>query len=174
MLCERCGQRPATVHITEITNGSKKETHICQACAGEIQPQGFGFVPQLNLNNFLAGFLHELGGAGSSQAVDTGEKCEQCGMAEGQFVKLGLMGCDSCYSHFEERLLPLLRRIHGNIRHTGKVPERTGGRAKVLKAIESLKGQLQEVISREEFEQAADLRDTIRQLEKNLDEGSEG
>ncbi len=173
MLCERCGQRPATVHITEIINGNKKETHVCQACAGEIQPQGFSFAPQLNLNNFLAGFLHELGGAGSNQVMDTGQKCGQCGMAEGQFVQQGLLGCGSCYSHFEDRLLPLLRRIHGNIRHTGKVPERTGGRAKVLKAIESLKGQLREVISREEFEQAADLRDTIRQLEKKLEEGGE-
>ncbi|HBC92909.1 MAG TPA: hypothetical protein DCZ10_08400 [Pelotomaculum sp.] len=173
MLCERCGQRPATVHITEIINGNKKETHVCQACAGEVQPQGFGFAPQLNLNNFLAGFLHELGGAGNNQVMEAGEKCGQCGMSEGQFVQQGFLGCGSCYSHFEDRLQPLLRRIHGNIRHTGKVPERTGGRAKVLKAIESLKEQLREVVSREEFEQAADLRDAIRQLEKKLEEGGE-
>jgi len=173
MLCERCGQRPATVHITEIINGNKKETHICQACAGEIQPQGFGFAPPLNLNNFWAGFLHELSGAGSAQVLGTGDKCDKCGMGEGQFAKQGFLGCDSCYSKFEDRLMPLLRRVHGNIRHTGKVPERTGGRAKILKAIESLKEQLREAVSREEFEKAADLRDTIRQLEKNLEEGGE-
>jgi protein-arginine kinase activator protein McsA len=55
MLCERCGQRPATVHITEIAGGNKKETHICHVCAGELQPQGMVFNPKMNLNNFLAG-----------------------------------------------------------------------------------------------------------------------
>ena len=44
----------------------------------------------------------------------------------------------------------------------------------MLKNIETLKAQLQEVVSREEFEKAASLRDTIRQLEKELEEGSEG
>ncbi|NMA52311.1 MAG: hypothetical protein GX949_04820 [Peptococcaceae bacterium] len=174
MLCERCGQRPATVHITEIAGGNKKETHICHVCAGELQPQGMVFNPKMNLNNFLAGLLHELGGAGSSQGTGTGAKCGQCGMVENQFVKQGLMGCGNCYDRFEDNLLPLLRRVHGNIRHTGKVPERCGGRAKVLKNIETLKAQLQEVVSREEFEKAASLRDTIRQLEKELEEGSEG
>jgi len=131
------------------------------------------FHPKMSLNNFLAGLFHELG-VGSSQDKGTIAKCEQCGMSENQFVKKGLMGCGNCYDRFEDKLLPLLRRVHGSIRHTGKVPERCGGRAKLLKRIETLKAQLQEVVSREEFEKAASLRDTIRQLEKELEEGGEG
>lgn len=174
MLCERCGQRPATVHLTEITNGHKQDTHLCEVCAGEIQPQGFGFVPQLNLHNFLAGLLnHELGGGKTNRQEAPGKKCEECGVAEGQFIKQGLLGCGDCYPYFEEKMLPLLRRIHGNTRHTGKVPERTGGRARLVKEIENLKVLLREAVGREEFERAAQLRDNIRQLEKSLEEGGE-
>lgn len=174
MLCERCGQRPATVHLTEITNGHKQETHLCEVCAGEIQPQGFKFVPQLSLHNFLAGLLnHELGGANYTRPEVAVKKCEKCGMAESQFVKQGLLGCGDCYPYFEERLLPLLRRIHGNTRHTGKVPGRTGGRFRLVKEIENLKRLLREAVSREEFERAAQLRDNIRHMEKILEEGGE-
>ncbi len=173
MLCERCGQRPATVHYTEIINGNKRESHLCEMCSGEIKPQGFVFVPQLNLQNFLASLLnHELSG-GYNVAVETGKKCERCGIAESQFVKQGLMGCGDCYPNFEERTLPLLRKIHGSTRHTGKVPERTGGRARLNKEIEKLKNQMREAVSREEFERAAQLRDSIRMLEKTLEEGAE-
>ena len=175
MLCDRCGQRRHR-HLTEITNGHKNETHLCQVCANEIQPQGFGLAPQLNLHHFLAGLLnHELGGAGFGQqpAAAGGDKCTSCGMAEGQIMKHGLLGCGDCYTHFEEKMQPLLRRIHGNTRHTGKVPGRTGGRARLVKEIEKLKGQLKEAVSREEFERAAQLRDAIRDLEKSLEEGGE-
>jgi len=174
MLCERCNLRPANVHLTEIVNGQKKEMHFCENCAGEIQLQGFSFVPQMNLHKFLAGLLGGVGGAGYSRPVDNDRKCEKCGITESQFVNKGLLGCSDCYPFFEEKMLPLLRRIHGNTRHTGKVPERTGGRARLVKDIEKAKKQMNEAVALEEFELAAELRDAIRQMEKSLDEGREG
>lgn len=173
MLCERCGHRPATVHMTEIINGQKSDTHLCDVCAREIHPQGFGFVPQIHLHNFLAGLLnHELGGD-HKKAEITGERCRKCGVPEGKIVKQGLLGCGDCYLFFEDRLLPLLRRIHGSTRHTGKVPERTGGRARLVKEIGNLKSRLKEAVKREDFEQAAQLRDQIHLLEKSMNEGGD-
>ena len=174
MMCEKCSQRPATVHVAEIINGQKQETHLCEVCAKEIQFHGFGLFPQMNLNNFLAGLLNNDFNSSFNQTDTAGEVCEKCGISEKQFAKQGLLGCGDCYSHFEEKMAPLLRRIHGNTRHVGKVPERSGGRAKLVKEIEVAKRQLKEAVGREEFEKAAQLRDTIRQLEKNLDEEGEG
>ncbi|NLI11628.1 MAG: hypothetical protein GX425_03145 [Peptococcaceae bacterium] len=174
MQCERCNERPATVHLTEITNGQKQETHLCEVCAKEIQLQGFGLLPQMNLHNFLAGLLnYEFNGSKFGQQEAGVKACAKCGVAESQFVKKGLLGCGDCYPCFEEKLQPLLRRIHGNTRHTGKVPERTGGNARLLKEIENMKRKLTEAVSREEFELAAELRDTVRQLEKRLEEGGD-
>jgi protein arginine kinase activator len=175
LLCEKCNQRPAMVHVAEIINGQKQETHLCEICAKEFQIHGFGFFPQMNMNNFLAGLLnYDFKSNSVNQVETTGKICEKCGVSEEQFAKKGLLGCGDCYPLFEEKTLPLLRRIHGNTRHTGKVPERTGGRARLVKEIEVIKRQLKEAISREEFERAAELRDTIRQMEKNLEEGGEG
>jgi protein arginine kinase activator len=175
MLCEKCSQRPATVHVAEIINGQKQETHLCEICAKEIQIHGFGLFPQMNLNNFLAGLLnYDFNSSSYNQTEAAGVICEKCGVTEEEFAKKGLFGCGDCYLNYEEKVMPLLRRIHGNTRHVGKVPERKGGRARLVKEIEVMKRQLKEAVGREEFERAAQLRDTIRQLEKNLEEGGEG
>ncbi|MDD4334601.1 MAG: UvrB/UvrC motif-containing protein [Desulfotomaculaceae bacterium] len=175
MFCEKCNQRPATVHIAEIINGQKQETHLCEICAKEIKIHGFGFFPQMNLNKFMAGLLNgDFNGSSYNQTGATGKVCEKCGVSEEQFANKGLLGCGECYPYFEEKMLPLLRRIHGNMRHVGKIPERKGGRARLVKEIEIAKRQLKEAVDHEEFELAAQLRDNIRQLEKSFEEGGEG
>ncbi|SHJ51917.1 UvrB/UvrC motif-containing protein [Desulfofundulus thermosubterraneus] len=173
MECERCHQRPATVHLTEIINNEKRTMRLCEQCARELQAQAMGFFPQINLHNFLAGLLHnEFGFPTTGPTVaPAGARCEACGLTEAQFARQGLLGCGECYRYFGPRLEPVFRRIHGNTCHTGKVPERTGGKVRVINRIERLKAQLREAISREEFERAAELRDTIRELEKELQEG---
>lgn len=173
MNCERCQERPAIVHLTEIINNKKRVLHLCEQCAREIQAESIGLIPQMNLHNLLASFFSNQIAAPFSNPVSRGEKCSSCGLSEEQFAQRGLLGCGDCYRQFGIRLDPVLRRIHGNARHTGKVPERTGGRVKLTKDIERLKLNLREVIGREEFEEAARIRDEIRRLEKELSGESE-
>ena len=175
MLCERCGQRQATVHITEIANGHKNDSHLCEVCAGEIQQQGYGFVvPPIQLHHFLASLLnHNLTEGQKQQTSSTGRVCDKCGVTEEQIAGQGLLGCGECYPFFADRVQPLLRKIHGSTRHTGKVPERTGGRARLNKEIRDMKSDLKEAVNREDFEQAAQLRDKIHLLEKTLSEGGD-
>ncbi len=172
MLCEKCHERPATVHYTEIANGHKSITHLCEVCAGQVQAGEFSFIPQINLPKILASLLSQ---SPSTQSFVTQTRqeasCPKCGTTESLFTQKGLLGCGDCYRHFEERLGPLMRRIHGSSSHAGKVPERTGGRAKVFKQIREMKENLKQAVAREEFEQAAQLRDEIRQLEQRLSGG---
>ena len=172
--CERCHQRPATVHLTEIINNQKRTMRLCEQCAREVQEQSFGFLPQMNLHSFLAGLLHnEFGAPVFGQAVvPAGTACPACGITEAQFAKRGLLGCAGCYKTFGGRLEAVLRRIHGTTAHTGKVPRRSGGKARVINQLANLKAKLREAIAREEFELAAQLRDRIRELEKELQGGS--
>ena len=51
--------------------------------------------------------------------------------------------------------------------HVGKVPKRTGGQIQLKREIEDLKRNMMSCIEREEFEQAAQIRDQIRELERN-------
>ncbi len=168
MNCHRCQEKTAVVQFTEIINNKKRVLHLCEQCAREVQAESFGLIPQMNLHSLLAGiFFNQMAGPFSS-AVPGGEMCPSCGLSEARFAKSGLLGCGVCYRHFGDRLDQVFRRIHGTTKHNGKVPERTGGRVKLSKRIDRLKVNLREAISREEFEEAAGLRDQIRELEKDL------
>jgi len=92
-----------------------------------------------------------------------------------QFLKVGRFGCSHCYEAFKEQLKPVLRRLHsGNWTHNGKIPKRIGGGIHLRKQIEELKSILKDSINNEEFEKAAEIRDEIRNLEKNLAASHEG
>jgi protein arginine kinase activator len=62
----------------------------------------------------------------------------------------------------------------GNHTHAGKLPERIGGGIQLQRQIETLKEELKGLIEQEEFEKAAELRDEIRLLEKQMNEQKEG
>ncbi len=94
-----------------------------------------------------------------------------------QFIKIGRFGCAHCYETFREQLAPILKRLHtGNIEHGGKLPKRIGGSLHIKKQVQKLKAELQSLITDEEFEQAAKIRDQIRSLEKKYqdEEGNQG
>jgi len=63
-------------------------------------------------------------------------------------------------------LRPLIARIHGHAKHTGKVPARAGKAVRFRKELESLRDELRTMIEAEEYEKAALVRDRIRDLEK--------
>ncbi|MBN6889634.1 protein arginine kinase activator [Cytobacillus horneckiae] len=181
MICQECNQRPATLHFTKIMNGEKAEFHLCDKCAQEhgdmfMLSSGSGF----SINNLLAGLFNiepsyqEANEAALDQQSNV-LQCEQCSMTFQQFVKVGKFGCAHCYSAFREQLKPIVKRLHsGNWTHNGKVPARIGGSIHLRKKIEELKTNLKELIAKEEFEKAAETRDEIRKLEKEMNGHQEG
>jgi protein arginine kinase activator len=179
MWCERCKQRPATVHVTKIVNNAKTESHLCEVCAGETGTDlGFLFEPNFSFHNLLAGLLENEFGVKSGNVPQSTKKslrkCPTCGLTFTDFMNIGLMGCANCYETFKDNLDPLLRRIHGSTVHIGKVPKRTGGQVRVRKEIEQLRRKLQEAVNREAYEEAAKIRDEIKEKEKKLKGGDGG
>lgn len=174
MKCERCQERPATVHVTKIINNEKTEMHLCEVCAQKTGSEmGFLFEPDFSFHNLLAGLLEsELGlqnkAVGSSIAAQR-EKCPSCGLTFSDFRQIGRLGCSECYKGFGPNLDPLLRRIHGYTVHTGKAPKRTGGEVRVRKEIEGLRRKLKEAVKREAYEEAAKIRDQIRAKENKIE-----
>lgn len=184
MLCQQCNQRDATVHYTKIVNNDKQEYHLCEPCARErgdfmVKDLGGGF----SFHNLLSGLLGYEGGTGlgggltPQQQHQTAQphRCGTCGLTYQQFAQYGRFGCADCYTSFQGRLEPLIRRIHGGATtHTGKVPKRTGGLIKQRKELERMRQDLQQKIQLEQFEEAAILRDRIRQAEQQLSNPQEG
>jgi protein arginine kinase activator len=116
------------------------------------------------LSDLLAG-LADLG-APVKPEVAGAIKCPDCGFTYQDFKKIGRVGCGQCYEAFKKQLTPILKRIHGADRHIGKVPLRAGKTVKETKTIQELQRQMEKAIQTEEFEEAARLRDKIRELEK--------
>ena len=160
MICPRCLKREATVHISRNINGKKEEYTVCSQCAKEL---GFFSNSDLlfNMGDFMSGFL----GKGMTPSLSEEKICPACGMSVNELVKTSKLGCSKCYEFFDNYLEPLMKRIHGNSRHVGKLPESADENFKKQPLISSLKDDLKAAISREDFEQAALLRDKIKELE---------
>jgi protein arginine kinase activator len=180
MICQECNQRPATLHFTKIMNGEKTEFHLCDKCAHEkgemFMMNGTSGFP---IHNLLAGLLNvdQTFPKPKQDAFHKEEilQCTHCGMTFPQFVKVGRFGCSNCYQAFKDQLKPILRRLHsGNWSHNGKIPRKIGGNIRLRKEIDEKKLLLKDLISKEEFESAAIIRDEIRSLEKQLNDGHEG
>ncbi|WP_310178323.1 UvrB/UvrC motif-containing protein [Neobacillus niacini] len=180
MICQECNQRPAALHFTKIVNGEKTEVHLCEKCA---QEKGNMFMlnggSSFAFNNLLAGLLNIDPSFQKQEKSPFHQEeilqCSHCSMTFPQFLKIGRFGCAHCYETFKDQLKPVLKRLHsGNWSHSGKIPKRIGGGIHLRKQIDELKNDLRDLITHEEFEQAAEVRDEIRTLEKQLMESQGG
>lgn len=168
MECQECHKRPATLHLTQFINGQKKEIHVCEVCAAE---KGYFTHPEdaNSLQDLLTGLFNFDTSKMQHQVLNQINelRCKQCGMTISQFKETGKFGCASCYDTFSSRLDAILRRVHaGNTKHTGKIPKRAGVSLQVKKEIHNYRAQLQQLIKTEQFEKAAEVRDKIKELEK--------
>lgn len=165
MKCDVCSKK-ATVHLTEIVDGKVMEMHLCQDCAQQKSAQ---MQKEFGLADLLAG-LTDFQGNVQVEAEKKLAACPHCGTTFEEFKEIGRLGCSGCYEAFASHLDPLLRRIHGSNRHHGKKPSGQASQtsaAQQARSLESLKAQLQEAIRTENFEQAALLRDRIRETEES-------
>lgn len=162
MLCQICDKNEATVEFTEIINDEVNQLHLCEKCA---KNKGIEMEQHFSVADLLAG-LSDLGLQPETKFISV--RCPQCGMTFDDFRKIGRLGCGECYNSFKKNLLPLLKRIHGSTRHMGKATAKltkTTGIKKVSR-LQELQQRLQRAIEMEEFEEAARIRDQIRELEK--------
>ncbi len=164
MKCQSCSS-PATVHLTDIVNGQKKELHLCQHCAEHQQ-----FMKQDELN--LPAILQNLIGQHIGKLTDELSRltCPTCGIKYMEFRAEGRLGCPNDYEVFRAGLEPLLQRIHRSLKHAGKIPRRRGLSERDSELIE-LRGRLGQAVLREAYEEAAHLRDLIREKEATDEPG---
>ena len=157
MLCEKCNKRQATTHIKSVVNGIKHEYNLCAECAAEY---GYGA-------NSLTGMLASMfGDISKYNAIPDGKKCSVCGSTFSDIAHSGKVGCSECYSTFYDELLPYLKRVHGSTKHVGKVPNSAPLMVTPKKeTIDDLRKELARLVAEENYEQAAVVRDKIKEME---------
>lgn len=179
MLCQNCGKNDANVRYTQIVNGVKKEMILCEKCAEKLGINNFKINMPIHFSNFLDDFFddEQLLPNFINRRIN---QCNSCGELYDDFIKTGLLGCPECYDMFEERLDPVLKHIQGSTRHVGRKPLNISEKIKntgenIVKKIktskdpknnelEELKKDLDKAIEEERYEDAAIIRDKIKNI----------
>lgn len=169
MTCNLCGTQEATIHLTEIVNNQMIEIHLCESCA---QEKGTDFKTHFQLGDLMGGLM------GMDKVLKPSEKkiagrCPECGMTYEEFGKTGRLGCAVCYESFHKLLLPLIKRVQRSTQHVGKKPQKLPEGTPVpqpspAQDLKILQERLKKTIQSEAFEEAAKIRDEIRQLEEKI------
>lgn len=169
--CEECGKE-ATVYWKETVNGKVREAHLCAECAEKKEIGKFFTDPLFYENPFSAFPIFPGFPAQKSLSPQQNAVCPTCGESIRRVRESGVFGCPDCYRAFRERIdfSPFIGKGYSGERLTGKEkpkkeafgidPEETK-----KKEIERLKKELKTAVSRENYEEAARLRDKIRGLE---------
>ena len=153
MKCEICKQNEATVHFKQVSNGAVKEMYVCEECAAE---NGFDVQSPMALTDFLFG----VGVPQHVEAEGDDKACPSCRLRRSEYRRSSRLGCAQCYETFADELSPLIMAMHKGSRHLGKVP----ASERVTAEIAALQQAMQRAVAAEDFEEAARLRDHVKEL----------
>ncbi len=179
MKCEKCNNNEATIHLTEIVKNVKTELHLCEQCARRAGVNSRISNFSLSLHDMLSFINME-----DMRNDSTDVACGHCGLSYSEYRKSGMLGCPRCYLDMETPLLASLKSSHVFEYHTGSTPSHyiePNGRKNILltpksenseileelSQLSELQKKLDAAVSREQYEEAALIRDRIRDLEKS-------
>lgn len=195
MLCQNCGKNEVNFRYTQIVNGVKKEMALCDKCARELGLESIDFSMPISFSNFFSDFFHDTESFLPSFAKTSLLQCNDCGMTFEDFANTGEFGCGNCYITFADRISPVLKKLHGSSKYVGREyrkaideleenknrfaeAQKTKGKASKQKEgankeksekekqLEKLQKDLQQAIKEERYEDAAKIRDNIKEIEK--------
>jgi len=155
MLCEKCGKNNAEVHLVKIVNGERHDEYVCRECAKAMLPfddaaklmkMTFSLEGVMDLSEALKRILPMV--PDMSQFAADG-KCPYCGApleadlpgGEGSKLSEAKSGCDTVQAE--------------------------AGTVDAEDELADLKNKLSVAVRDERYEDAADIRDRIIELEKN-------
>ena len=171
MKCQKC-EKPATFHITELTDGKPQELHLCEDHAREYLTQGEEPATGKGMAAAMAQHMAQqmadqmtVGQTAEALEELDQQACPVCGITFYEFRSQGRLGCPNDYLCFEKQLEPLILNIHGESEHEGKAPKETPGASHERTQLIRFRREMQEAIECEDYEKASELRDKIRSIE---------
>lgn len=166
MLCSHCGMKNANFHYKYMTGGKYTELHLCRDCASKL-----GYLKDndsiFNLGSIFGDFLSIPKSAQFSVA-----KCPSCSTSFDTVRKSGFLGCDKCYETFADSIEAMLSKIQPSTVHKGKLSGADGKKIERENTLKNLKEDLKRAIIEEKYEQAAVIRDKIKEFEQKESENN--
>jgi len=166
MKCSRCHHNEASVYIEQNINGEISSAHLCSEC---VPPQNMNIGAGISPNQaFQAIHSFWFGPEGSPKTYknqrEQAKFCDACSLSFSDFKKTSMLGCAACYKSFEPELFGVFNKVQPGIRHTGKIPKVMRELFMKDRELANLEQELSGFIASEEYEEAAKIRDKIRQL----------
>ena len=169
MKCERCG-KDASLSVKAIVNGNEHNFYLCEDCmkyytefTGENVSDGkFNKINEIidnyyeykyNLNNHAFSYMEGL----------NQKTCPKCGNLESN-IKAGIFGCSECYKLSDKLTNKILKTYNNFDTYTGKMPKAEREFKEVALEIKTLQEKLKQSVETEDYEQAADLKERIDDL----------
>jgi protein arginine kinase activator len=165
MLCEKCDNSEVLFHLAEISNDIQSELHFCMKCAKNLKINS-----KWQVNSFSSIKNNSLGG-------ETAIACLNCGLTTEELIYDGRPGCPSCYKYFNSVFNSISE--NNNIKKfSGKKPVNyieifdfldtppalKNLNIELLDSKVKLEEELKKAISEERYEEAAILRDKIKEV----------
>lgn len=189
MLCQKCNKNEASVKYTEIINGEKKEMMLCEECSHELGLDNINFNMPIDFSSFFGGLLED-DDYNSPEFMPLFQKvkelkCDNCNMTYDEFINQGKFGCPECYDVFSSKIDAILKRIHGSSEYLGRKALNNNTLKKQNKNVgdaplgdpqnkaktetkdaklEKLQRDLKKAIAEERYEDAAKIRDNIKEI----------
>lgn len=164
MKCDFCDSK-ATVFLTQLVEGKMKKVCLCEECAkerGVTDPTGFSLADVL-----MGGVTPEteVPATAAAKSSGGGRACPNCGFTLEDLRRVRRFGCSECYRTFREEVGQMVRGMHKGSMHSGKVPAGLMAKQVLNQRLEELRARLDQAILSESYEEAAGIRDEIRNLQ---------
>lgn len=165
MLCQKCQTNLASVRYAEVVDGQVNEQQLCPGCVAALEkgvPSGFDLADAGRPGRKAARVR-------ATHETETDQvACGVCGIPLSALLGSGRAGCPGCYASFPDQIAPLLLRTHRFSTHKGKSARAATVRDRLRSDLQTKRALLRSVLKAENYEEAARLRDEIRQLESGL------
>ena len=148
MICQICGKNEATICMVKMTNNNKETIYMCPICAGQMDDNLIGSINQL-LNPMLDTFFK----TGNMISNDNNQICPTCGQTRREWLESNTLNCKDCVQFLEAEEV-----------HNGKIPKNNKEELYVINLIKEKEGHLKKLIAEEKYEEAAKIRDEIKDL----------
>jgi protein arginine kinase activator len=172
MICSICKNNKATIHIKDIFLANSEETkesevHVCRECA--FSNNLYSKHLELNtpsINNYDELVTTENSVIKQKKIKKTNKTiiCKTCGYSLEEFKATNTLSCNACYENFDKYILKLVKKIHGENKHIGRSPHKIRYLLEKDSIKKILEHQLTDLVKKEEYEKAAQIRDNINKL----------
>jgi protein arginine kinase activator len=165
MLCAKCHKNLATVRYAEVVDGRVTDIHLCAECLARQQDAvASGFA----LSGPVPAAKSGPPPVSPRPRAKVSRSCVSCGAKLSMVLENGKVGCSQCYTQFSADIEPMLAALHGNTQHVGKTSKMGDVRTRLCSDLQTKRSLLRSALEMERYEEAAALRDGIRELETVL------